>query len=87
VDDAGPGQDEAMQVTESPCVQVCSIHQPSGLCLGCGRSLDEISRWAEMVPDERRRVMDSLPARVAAAALPPPPQAVRTGRRRLRERP
>jgi uncharacterized protein len=75
-----------MQVTESPCVQVCSIHQPSGLCLGCGRTLAEIARWADMAPDERRRIMDALPERMVAAALPPPPQPRRTGRRRLRER-
>ncbi len=75
-----------MQVTESPCVQVCSIHQPSGLCLGCGRTIGEIARWADMSPGERRRIMDELPGRMVAAALPAPPQPRRTGRRRFRER-
>jgi predicted Fe-S protein YdhL (DUF1289 family) len=75
-----------MQVTESPCVQVCTIHQPTGLCLGCGRTLAEIAGWVNMSPAERRSVMDTLPDRMSAAALPPPPQAQRTGRRRLRQR-
>ena len=58
----------------------------AGLCVGCGRTIDEISRWVSMEPSERRAVMDALPARLAAADLPPRPLPVRTGRRRLRER-
>jgi predicted Fe-S protein YdhL (DUF1289 family) len=39
----------------------------SGLCLGCGRSLDEIARWSAMSRDERRAIMAVLPARKALA--------------------
>jgi predicted Fe-S protein YdhL (DUF1289 family) len=73
-----------MQITESPCVHVCTIDRGSGLCIGCGRTIDEISRWVEMSAAERRAIMDGLPARKAAADLPAPPTPVRTGRRRLR---
>lgn len=73
-----------MQITESPCIQVCSIDPASRLCVGCGRTIDEISRWVDMTPAERRRIMDGLPARLAALDLPVPPPRVRTGRRRLR---
>jgi predicted Fe-S protein YdhL (DUF1289 family) len=48
---------------ETPCVNVCVIEAASGLCAGCGRSLDEISRWATMTDTERRRIMQSLPGR------------------------
>jgi predicted Fe-S protein YdhL (DUF1289 family) len=37
----------------------------SGLCIGCGRTVDEIARWAEMSPEERRAIMAVLPARKA----------------------
>jgi len=37
----------------------------SGLCLGCGRTIDEIARWAGMSPEERRDIMAVLPARQA----------------------
>ncbi len=47
-----------MQVTESPCIHVCTIDAPSGLCVGCGRTLDEIARWAGMSAAERRSIMD-----------------------------
>jgi predicted Fe-S protein YdhL (DUF1289 family) len=56
---------------ETPCVNVCVIEPKSRLCTGCGRSLDEISRWATMTDGERRRIMLELsdrprPARAAA---------------------
>ena len=46
-----------------------------GLCLGCGRTLDEIARWASMDDAERDRVMRELPERkssdVAKISVPP----------------
>ena len=50
---------------ESPCVKICTYESGSGLCTGCGRTLDEIARWSEMSSDERRRIMAELPARLA----------------------
>jgi predicted Fe-S protein YdhL (DUF1289 family) len=73
-----------MQITESPCIQVCTIDPASHLCVGCGRTIDEISRWVEMSPAQRRAIMDGLPARLEKLDLPVPPPRVRTGRRRLR---
>ncbi len=54
---------------ESPCVKVCTLDARSGLCLGCGRSVDEIARWSTMSAAERTRVMRELPARNRAAAV------------------
>jgi predicted Fe-S protein YdhL (DUF1289 family) len=39
----------------------------SGLCIGCGRTLDEIARWSAMSNEERRAIMAILPARMALA--------------------
>ncbi|PSC03901.1 DUF1289 domain-containing protein [Alsobacter soli] len=75
-----------MQITESPCIQVCVIDPTAGLCVGCGRTIDEISRWVDMTSAQRRAIMDALPARLAAADLPPRPVPTRTGRRRQRVR-
>ncbi len=52
---------------ETPCIDVCVIDPKSSLCNGCGRTIDEISRWASMTPAERRAVMAQLPGRMAAA--------------------
>jgi uncharacterized protein len=60
---------------KSPCVKVCQMDPQRGLCLGCGRTLDEIARWSAMSDAERARVLAELPVRatldVAKAAVPP----------------
>ena len=48
---------------DSPCVKVCVIHPETGLCLGCGRSADEIARWSRMTAEERREIAAALPGR------------------------
>ena len=55
-----------MAEIESPCIKVCVLDPGSKHCLGCGRSLAEIERWAAFSPEERRRIMAELPARIAA---------------------
>jgi predicted Fe-S protein YdhL (DUF1289 family) len=50
---------------ESPCVKICTLDARSGLCLGCGRTIEEISRWGGMTATERATVMNELPARLA----------------------
>jgi predicted Fe-S protein YdhL (DUF1289 family) len=53
-------------VIESPCNRVCTLDPVSGLCLGCGRSLDEIMRWTQMTDSERARVVAELDRRPTA---------------------
>lgn len=54
-------------MTSSPCVKICVIDPLAGLCVGCGRSVAEISLWPEMAESERQAVMATLPARMVAA--------------------
>lgn len=53
---------------ESPCVKVCVIDPPSGLCLGCKRSLREIAAWGSMTDEMRERIMAELPVRQTVRA-------------------
>ena len=60
----------------SPCQNVCVMHEPSGHCTGCGRTLDEIALWSVLDDDDKRAVWALLPARLAALPqepLTPPP--------------
>ncbi len=50
---------------ESPCVKLCSIHPTHKICVGCHRTLEEIGNWSRYSPEQRRSVMDGLPARAA----------------------
>lgn len=52
---------------ETPCLKVCVMEPGSGLCRGCGRTVDEIGRWGAMSGSERRRIMALLPDRIAAS--------------------
>jgi hypothetical protein len=55
-----------MPAIETPCTKICVVDPRSGLCVGCGRSLDEIGQWTVLTDDERRRIMAQLPRRLAA---------------------
>lgn len=57
------GVDDGDAPVASPCTRVCRIDEPSGLCIGCLRTLDEIVRWGSMEEGERRRVCSALPLR------------------------
>jgi predicted Fe-S protein YdhL (DUF1289 family) len=50
---------------QSPCVKVCTLDASAGLCLGCGRTLEEIALWMTMSAEDRSRVMAELPSRLA----------------------
>lgn len=54
------------QPIKTPCVKVCVVDGQTGNCLGCGRTLGEIARWARFSDDERDAVMAALPGRMAA---------------------
>ena len=53
---------------ETPCVNICLLDDKSGLCVGCGRSGDEIARWVGMTPEQRRSIMKRLPERLERLA-------------------
>lgn len=54
-----------MTSVSSPCIRLCAIDAPSGLCRGCGRTLGEIAAWGGLTEAERRRTMALLPGRLA----------------------
>ena len=55
-----------MPAIETPCVKICSLDHAAGICLGCGRTLDEIAQWTRLNDAERRTIIDQLPARLRA---------------------
>ncbi len=51
---------------KTPCVKVCVVDGQTGNCLGCGRTLGEIARWAKFSDAERDDILALLPARMDA---------------------
>jgi predicted Fe-S protein YdhL (DUF1289 family) len=52
----------------SPCINICSIDTPSGFCVGCGRTIEEITGWRAFSDHERQDIMTLLPARLTFIA-------------------
>jgi predicted Fe-S protein YdhL (DUF1289 family) len=51
----------------TPCVNVCVVDPFSALCIGCGRTVEEIAAWTAMSESERVAVMTGLGERLVRA--------------------
>ena len=69
---------------ETPCILICSIDMKTGFCFGCGRTRDEIGGWTLYTTQERRDIMNNLPARLETLERKPRRETRRT--RMARER-
>ena len=58
---------------QSPCVRRCTLDPETDICVGCGRSVGEITHWTRMSKERRQRVL----ARIANHPRLPP--RTRTG--------
>lgn len=59
----------------SPCIRVCTLDPETGLCEGCGRTREEITRWYRLPEEERQKIMAKLPERMREAFSPERPKA------------
>ena len=50
----------------SPCISVCQIHEDTGLCAGCFRTLAEIGAWRSMDDEGKRALWRQLGERAKA---------------------
>jgi predicted Fe-S protein YdhL (DUF1289 family) len=48
-------------------VQICVIDPRSALCIGCGRTVNEIAAWGDLDETSRLAIMAGLQARLVAA--------------------
>jgi predicted Fe-S protein YdhL (DUF1289 family) len=56
-----------MSTASSPCVRICQVDHLTGLCVGCGRTLEEIATWSRIDETTRREIMAGLPQRLEIA--------------------
>jgi len=43
-------------LTDSPCIGVCSTALGDEVCIGCGRTFDEVYRWNLLSLEEKKRI-------------------------------
>ena len=59
--DAAAVKDAAVQ---SPCIDICRL-DAQGLCIGCRRTIGEISEWSRATDARRRQILSELKSRAA----------------------
>ncbi len=47
-----------MQNILSPCQQICKLVE--NICIGCGRTKEEITNWTKMSQEKRIAIMENL---------------------------
>jgi len=58
-----PAPQQPPRPIATPCVKVCIVDGPTGLCLGCYRTLPEIGGWSALTDEQRAAVMAELASR------------------------
>ncbi len=43
---------------ESPCISVCRYENE--VCVGCGRTVDDITNWYDMTDNEKQAVLNRI---------------------------
>jgi len=54
---------------ESPCTNVCQMNPATGYCLGCFRTLEEITAWSRLDDAGKQAILREVAAREAACDL------------------
>ncbi|MGE0774160.1 MAG: DUF1289 domain-containing protein [Sphingomonadaceae bacterium] len=57
------------EAVESPCTRCCTL-DCNNICLGCGRTIDEIMEWGIASGERRRAILAAISARRAKPAHP-----------------
>ena len=42
-------------MSDSPCIDICQMDSESGLCVGCGRTIEEIANWSSYTNEKKKR--------------------------------
>jgi len=58
-----------MATVASPCINVCQMNETTQQCLGCYRTVEEITKWWDMSADEQRALLLLLEQRQVEALI------------------
>ena len=54
----------------SPCINICKMDASNGLCLGCLRTIDEITVWSRADDAQRANILAAVTQRRLKNAVP-----------------
>lgn len=47
----------------SPCINICKLDK-NNICIGCGRTIEEISNWLKLSNKEKQEVISRLDSKI-----------------------
>jgi uncharacterized protein len=53
----------------SPCINICRMDETSGLCVGCYRTIDEITVWSRTDDARRAAILSAVAERRQTSGL------------------
>lgn len=63
---AAAGAPAEQAAVQSPCIDICRLDS-AGLCIGCRRTIGEISEWSRATDARRREIVNGLTGRRAVS--------------------
>ena len=60
-----------LESIKTPCVGICELVVPWGICKGCGRTESELGAWMGISDEERERIMEECDSRLAVLLFEP----------------
>lgn len=57
-------------VVYSPCIAVCTMDMDGDFCIGCRRTLQEISTWPSLSDEQKMAIIAKLEQRKAGQDAP-----------------
>jgi predicted Fe-S protein YdhL (DUF1289 family) len=59
---------QPISTVESPCINICKLNTGGEYCLGCYRTLDDLSRWSKADDREKQQILDLARGRMEKMA-------------------
>jgi predicted Fe-S protein YdhL (DUF1289 family) len=47
-------------MVKSPCIDVCKIDYESGYCIGCNRTIEEITNWSILNDQQKKKILTKV---------------------------
>ena len=47
-------------MVKSPCIEVCKMDIENNYCLGCGRSINQLTNWTNYTEKEKNEIINNL---------------------------
>ena len=47
-------------MVKSPCIDICKIDYKNKFCIGCNRTLEEITNWSSFNDEQKKKILKKV---------------------------